>query len=193
MPCDLFVIAGEKSGDLHGEKILKELYVRNPSLQIAGVAGPLMRSTGIDCFLPMEEFQVMGFVDVFLSLPALARKFYMIANHILKLNPSVVLTIDYPGLNLRLARHLKKKGFTGKICHFICPSVWAFSKKIPLMATYLDHLFTILPFEKTLFANTSLKVDYVGHPLTSSISADLEPLKEKKLIALFPGSRKKRD
>jgi lipid-A-disaccharide synthase len=196
MSCDLFVFAGEKSGDLHGEKLLQALYSKNPHLKIAGVGGPKMRSQGMDCILPMEEFQVMGFIDVFLALPKLIRQFYFIANQIQQLKPKAVLTIDYPSFNLRMAKHLRKKGFEGKLIHFICPSVWAWGKKrIPLMAEIFDLLLSILPFEKDLFASTTLDVAYVGHPLIERLNhysyKTLSLPLNKKIIALFPGSRKK--
>lgn len=196
MSCDLFLFVGEKSADLHGEKILHSLKEHAPSLKIAGVGGPKMRAAGMQCVLPMEEFQVMGFVDVFLALPKLIRQFYFVAYQILSLNPKAVLFIDYPGFNLRMAKHLRKKGYKGKLCHYICPSVWAWGKKrIPIMAKNLDLLLTILPFEKTYFANTDLQVEYVGHPLVKRIQEHTyHPLhlpSEKKIIALFPGSRRK--
>jgi lipid-A-disaccharide synthase len=196
MSCDLFVFAGEKSADLHGEKLLLALRAKNPNIRISGVGGPRMRAVGMNCILKMEDFQVMGFIDVFRALPKLIRQFYFVADEIQKLRPKAVITIDYPGFNLRMAKHLKKRKFKGKLVHFICPSVWAWGKKrIPLMASNLDLLLSILPFEKELFAGTPLPVAFVGHPLSeriktytyriSSIPAD------KKVIALFPGSRKK--
>lgn len=196
MPCDLFVFAGEKSADLHGEKLLQALLLKDPALRIAGVGGPRMRALGMQCILPMEEFQVMGFIDVFLTLPKLMRQFYFVASEIRRLSPKAVVTIDYPGFNLRLIRHLRKKGFKGKLIHFICPSVWAWGKKrIPLMAKNLDLLLSILPFEKKLFANTLLEVSYVGHPLSERIGRHVDQTppfsRHGKIIALFPGSRKK--
>lgn len=196
MSCDLFIFAGEKSGDLYGEKLLTSLLEKKPDLNIYGVAGPLMRSKRIQCILPMEEFQVMGFIDVFVALPKLIRQFYWIANEILRLQPAIVVTIDYPGFNLRLVKYLKKKGFKGKCIHFICPSVWAWGKKrIPLMAENLDKLLSILPFEQKFFAHTPLPVSFVGHPLIEKIASytykEFPFPKDQKLIALFPGSRKK--
>ncbi len=193
---DVFVFAGEKSADLHGEKLLQALYAQNPHLKIAGVGGPRMRAVGMHCILPMEEFQVMGFIDVFLALPKLLRQFYFVAREIQRLNPKAVVTIDYPGFNLRMAKHLKKKGFQGKLVHFICPSVWAWGKKrIPLMAKNLDLLISILPFEKQLFADTSLQVAFVGHPLAERLKTygyqECFVPSGKKLVALFPGSRRK--
>lgn len=196
MRCDLFIFAGEKSGDLHGEKLLEALFAKNPALQVVGVGGPLMRKYPMHCILPMEEFQVMGFVDVLCSLPKLRRQFYHVAETILQLKPKVVVTIDYPGFNLRLAKYLKKKGFQGKLVHFICPSVWAHGKqRIPLMAKTLDLLLCILPFEASLFAGTALKACFVGHPLSERLTTSIyKPLPfslDKRIVSLFPGSRKK--
>ncbi len=196
MSCDLFIFAGENSADLHGEKLLHALLEKNPNLKVTGVGGPRMRALGMDCILPMEEFQVMGFIDVFIALPRLISKFYFVAREIQRLNPRAVVTIDYPGFNQRMAKHLRKKGFKGKLIHFICPSVWAWGKKrIPLMAKNLDLLLSILPFEKQIFANTKLPVVFVGNPLSERIKAyaykPLDMPKDKKIIALFPGSRRK--
>lgn len=194
--CDLFIFAGEASGDLHGDKLLEALLKKRPGLSIAAVAGPKMRQHKIDCVMRTEEFLVMGFIDVFLALPKLIRQFYAVRRAILKLNPKVVLFIDYPGFNLRMAKSLKKKRFSGKLCHYICPSVWAWGKKrIPLMGRTLDLLMTILPFEARYFAKTPLKVAYVGHPLAKRIQEHkYQPLdlpKDKRIISIFPGSRKK--
>ena len=195
-PCDLFIFVGESSADLHGEALLKALFLQNPHLQIWGVCGPKMRTQGLRCIMPMEKFQVMGFVDVFLALPRLIRQFYAVVDAILKANPKGVVFIDYPGFNLRLAKTLRKKGYTGKLCHYICPSVWAHGKKrISLMAKNLDLLLTILPFEKQYFAGTPLAVHFVGHPLVERLSShhyqEIALPQNKKIVGLFPGSRKK--
>lgn len=186
---DLFICSGEMSGDLHGAKLIEALLKLRPNLKIGAVAGPHMRKWPIREYFPMELLKVMGFLDVFKALPRLIRSFYQIRNQILKLNPKVALFIDYPGFHLRLENSLRKKGFQGKLIHFICPSVWAWGKKrIPLMAKNLDLLLTLFPFEETCFSNTHLKVKYVGHPLAKQIASPT-PCKEK-ILALFPGSRK---
>jgi lipid-A-disaccharide synthase len=183
---DLFIIAGEASGDQLGEGLLQGL----KSLKVMGIGGPKMRAVGMETIFPMEDLQVMGFVDVLFSLPHLIRCFNKTVDAILKAQPKVVVTIDYPGFNLRLAKRLRKKGFKGKICHYVCPSVWAWGKKrIGLMAENLDLLLSILPFEKQLFENTQLRVEYIGHPLAQKISPQEDP--DKQLIAFFPGSRTK--
>lgn len=186
---DLFVIAGEASGDQLGEGLLEALYKQRPDLKVFGIGGPKMRAVGIEICFPMEELQVMGFVDVALAFPKLLRYFRKTAQAILEANPPVVVTIDYPGFNLRLAKALRKKGFKGRICHYICPSVWAWGKKrIQLMADNLDLLLSVLPFEKQLFAKTSLRVEYIGHPLARKIEVQK---KAENVIGFFPGSRTK--
>lgn len=193
---DIFLFAGETSGDLHGDEIIKALLKREPQLKLMGVGGPKMRMHPFESILDMEAFQVMGFVDVFLALPRLIRQFHLVKRAILQAQPQKVVLIDYPGFNLRLARSLRKSGFKGKICHYICPSVWAWGKKrIPLMAENLDMLLSILPFEKELFAHTKLPVHYVGNPLVNHITAHtpspLTELGEGLVLGLFPGSRTK--
>ncbi len=192
--CDLFVCAGEKSGDLLGGRLLEALYAQKPTLAIQGVGGIAMRSTAMHCFIPTEELQVMGFVDVLCAFFRLRRLFYAIAKEILRLNPKVVITIDYPGFNLRLAKYLRKQGFRGKLVHFVCPSVWAWGKRrIPLMEKNLDLLLSILPFEKKLFTNTQMRTAFVGNPLAERIcSYTYKPFPMgKPLLSLFPGSRTK--
>lgn len=185
---DLFIVAGEASGDQLGEDLLQAL--KPSQLKIMGIGGSKMRAAGMETIFPMENLQVMGFIDVLFALPHLIRYFNKTVDAILKTRPKAVVTIDYPGFNLRLARTLRKKGFKGKICHYVCPSVWAWGKKrIGLMAKNLDLLLSILPFEQPLFAKTNLTVEYVGHPLVQKISVQENP--DLQLIAFFPGSRTK--
>ncbi len=189
---DLFIFAGEASGDLLGYELLTAL---PQHLNIAGVGGPKMRSANFHAILPMEDFRVMGFVDVFFALPRLLKKLVLLRQKILEMNPQVVLLIDYAEFNLRLAESLRKHGYTGKICHFVCPSVWAWGKgRIPRMAKNLDLLLTLFPFEPQFFAHTKLTTRYVGHPLAERIaktSYDPNFQVPGKCVAIFPGSRKK--
>ncbi len=192
---NLFVFAGENSGDLHGAELLSALKKIKPNLKVWGVGGPLMRHQGLECFVPMEKFQVMGFVDVFFALPRLLFYFYKIGHALLKNPPDTIVFIDYPGFNLRMAKYLKKKKIPSKLCHFISPSVWAHGKKrIQGMAETLDLLLSILPFEKSYFSATTLPVTYIGHPLVTRIAnspkGELTIPTDQKVIAIFPGSRR---
>lgn len=195
-PPDLFIFSGEASGDSIGTELLSSLLSLNPTLQITAVAGPKMREHPITTLLRMEEFQVMGFIDVIKALPKILKLFKFIKKTLLQSPPKAIVFIDYPGFNLRMAKHLRKSGFKGPLIHYVCPSVWAWKKgRVKPMAKYLDLLLSIFPFEKQCFANTTLHVEYIGHPLVSVIDS-YEPRKdspqfEKPLFSIFPGSRKK--
>ncbi|MCE2983819.1 MAG: lipid-A-disaccharide synthase [Parachlamydia sp.] len=191
----VFIFAGESSGDLHGSHLMQSL---KGKMTFEGVGGPLMRKVGMQCLLPMEEFMVMGFTDVFKSFHRLVKSFYKVRDFILSSLPDCVLLIDYPGFNLRLAKALRKKGYKGKIVQYICPTVWAHGKKrIETMASSLDLLLVIFPFEVDCFKHTALKTAYAGNPLLETLQAyPYDPHWKKKLIlpdvpfiALFPGSR----
>jgi lipid-A-disaccharide synthase len=192
-----FLLAGEISGDLHGSRLMRAL--NTSSTSFAGVGGPAMRAEGLDCLLPMEEFQLMGFTDVFKSLPKLWKQFYRIQRAILHRQPACVILIDYPGFNLRLASRLRKAGFKKKIVQYICPTVWAHGKKrIRTLCQTMDLLLTIYPFEAEYFAHTSLPVKYIGNPLVEHIQSypyqnqwkeTLSFPDHHPFIAIFPGSR----
>jgi len=196
---DLFILAAEPSADLHGAHLIDALHSLAPHQSIAGVLGPRMREKNVQCCYQMEELQVMGFTDVIAALPRLFRLFRQIRQTILELNPRTVVCIDYPGFNIRLEQSLRKKGYRGRLIHYICPTVWAWGKKrIPVMAKNLDLLLTLFPFEKDCFAYTSLPVQYVGHPLVKKTDQHLPNAHfheryhlnpTKKILALFPGSR----
>lgn len=199
-PKRLFIFAGEPSGDLHGSRLASILKEKSSEIIIEGVAGPKMRSENVHGPLKMEDFEVMGFSDVIRALPKLYSHFHCILNTILKSSPDGVILIDYPGFNLRLAKALKKKGFQGRIIQYISPSVWAWGKhRITEMEKTLDLLLTIYPFEAAHFSNSTLKTHFIGSPLQEYISqynydenwrSQLHIPAERKLIALFPGSRK---
>lgn len=185
---DLFVVAAEPSGDLLGKDLIQEILHLNPHLKISAVAGPKMRELPIQIVSPMEKLCSMGFIGILSSLPRLFMQFFKIRKAILKRNPKIALFIDYPGFNLRLERSLRKKGFEGKIVHYVCPTVWAWGKKrVSLLEKNVDLLLCLFPFEKNCFSGKKLQVEYVGHPLARKIKQSIE--KRTNTLALFPGSR----
>lgn len=197
---NFFIFAGESSGDLIGSRLMKALKKQKNEYFFDGVGGPLMRAAGLHALVPMEEFQVMGFSDVFLSLPKLVKNFYRVLNFILKNEIDCVILIDYPGFNLRLAKKLRRRGYKGKIVQYVSPSVWAHGKdRIDSMSKTLDLLLVIYPFEIDCFTNTKLPVKFVGNPLIETINHydyNQDWYKEvglhdtENLISIFPGSRK---
>jgi lipid-A-disaccharide synthase len=195
-----FIFTGEKSGDQHGANLIAALEKKIPNLNVTGVFGDDIKNLGHTPIIDMEEFQVMGFSSVIKALPRLKKHFDTIINNILSLKPDFVILVDYPGFNLRLAKKLRKKNYSGKIIHYICPSVWAWKKeRITSMAKTLDLLLCILPFEPKYFAYTNLEAIYVGNPTLESIENHtfrtdwkrrLGIPEKRPLLALFPGSRK---
>lgn len=200
MPHDsLFLFAGEQSGDVLGEKLMRALKQNAPSIELKGVGGPLMRSAGLQCIVPMERFQVMGLSDVLKASPRLFTNFRTIKKEILEHQPKGVVFIDYPDFNMRMASSLKKSGYKGKLVHYVCPSVWAWrAGRVKSLAKTLDLLLAILPFEPSCFKRTSLPVTFVGHPLVSAVDTHAyDPnwktgtnLDERPILSLFPGSRR---
>lgn len=196
---NFFLFAGEHSGDLHGSKLLNCLKEKLPTARFAGVGGPKMRAVGMETIMQMEDFAVMGFGDVLKKLPKLVRHFRFVSRSIMEKGPDAVVLIDYPDFNLRLAGKLRKKGYRGKIIHYISPSVWAWRKgRIASMAKNLDLLLTIYPFESRYYQESALPVEYVGNPLREYIDRHAYDPEWKQgfglpenmpILSLFPGSR----
>jgi lipid-A-disaccharide synthase len=194
-----FIFTGEKSGEQHAANLLKALLKKNPCIEVGGVFSKNIRDLGFKPLIDMTEFQVMGFTNVLKALPRLIRHFNTIVEHILKSNYDIVILVDYPDFNLRLAGKLRKKGYRGKIIKYISPSVWAWKKeRIYKMKTSLDLVLCILPFEPKYFAGSGLSAIYVGNPTLESIQnypfdADwkrkLSIPEKKPILAIFPGSR----
>lgn len=195
----LFLFAGEHSGDRLGEKLLEALKKTHPSYEFYGVGGPLMRQAGLKCILPMESFQVMGITAVVKALPRLIKNYRFLKKALLKDPPTAVIFIDYPEFSMLLAKALRKLKYKGKLIHYVSPSVWAWRKnRVYTLAATLDHLLSILPFERECYAKTSLPVTYVGHPLALAIQEHRFDLdwrdscslpKDQPICSIFPGSR----
>ncbi|MCY3975288.1 MAG: lipid-A-disaccharide synthase [Simkaniaceae bacterium] len=197
--CDLFLLAGEPSGDVHGAEIMRALRKRAPGIRITGVGGPLMEGEGLRLVADIEELSVAGVTDIASALPRLVALFRRVKKRIIRLAPKGILFIDCPEFNLRMARGVKKSGIPTRLFHFVCPSVWAWRRKrIVFMEKYLDELFAILPFEPDLFEGKRPDVRYVGHPLVTKIASHPYDAhwrrgygigERERLLALFPGSR----
>lgn len=193
-----FIFSGEKSGDRQGAAILHNLKEAIPHLNTFGVGGPMLTKEGLVPISDFKHFQVMGFKDVFLSLPKLLLEFRLIKKEILKRNPKFCIFIDSPDFSLRMQKSLRKKGYKGLIIQHVCPSIWAWKKeRKKTLVDNVDLLTTLLPFEPDLFKDSSLKACFVGHPLTEQImnfspTDHQEPrglLKSKEILSIFPGSR----
>ena len=189
-----YIIAGEASGDLHGSNLIKEIKTLDPTASIKAWGGDLMQQAGASLVKHYRDLAFMGFLEVIKNLPTILQNIRFCKQDIEAWQPDVLVLVDYPGFNLRIAEWAKKNGF--KVVYYIAPQVWAWKEnRVKKMKLCIDKMFCILPFEKDYFKNKwNWDVTYVGHPLLSVIESfkSTTPLTtdNKKVIALLPGSRK---
>lgn len=197
MSKSLLVIAGEISGDMHAAKVIKEWLARGPDHHCWGIGGDQLRQEGMEILYDAKDMAVLGLTEVLKRYGFFRRVFRHMISEMQARRPDAVLLVDYPGFNLRFAKVARKQGI--KVIYYICPQVWAWHRsRIQKMATLLDRLLVIFPFEVDVFKETSLHVDFVGHPLVAATQSALtEPLADlpwpadtDQRIALLPGSRK---
>jgi lipid-A-disaccharide synthase len=196
----LLVIAGEASGDLHGAEILRELRALRPELRIIGVGGGLMTPLLDRKLADVKDLGVVGFVEVLKHLPKLRRLFRLIQDVAREEGVGTVLFIDYPGLNLRLAKAFRKSMPGIRLHWYVCPQVWAWKAgRIPELGRTLDALYCLFDFEPGLFKGLPVEALWVGNPLVETVKPEvdratffarsgLDP--SKRLVALLPGSRR---
>jgi lipid-A-disaccharide synthase len=189
-----YIIAGEASGDLHGSNLIKEINRLDPAASIRAWGGDLMKDAGASLVKHYRDLAFMGFLEVIKNLPTILQNIKFCKQDIEAWQPDVLVLIDYPGFNLRIAEWAKKQGC--KVVYYIAPQVWAWKEnRVKKMRVCIDKMFCILPFEKDYFKNKwNWDVTYVGHPLLPVIASfkSINPLvtENKKVIALLPGSRK---
>ncbi len=191
-----YIIAGEASGDLHGSNLVREIRALDENAQIRCWGGDLMEEAGATLVKHYRELAFMGFAEVVSNIPTILRNIRFCKQDIHAWHPDVLVLIDYPGFNLRIAEWGKKKGF--KIIYYISPQVWAWKEsRVHNMKRTIDRMLCILPFEKDYYRDKwNWEVDYVGHPLTEVIatkkqnSPKTQTPNPKPVIALLPGSRK---
>jgi lipid-A-disaccharide synthase len=189
----LYIIAGESSGDGHAAVLMSELLAMAPDIEFYGAGGPKMREVGGSHIFDWTQEAVVGLWDVLMKYPYFRGQFHRMYREIIKLQPSAVIFVDYPGFNLRLARYLHRKGFRGKKIYYISPQVWAWNRgRIPQMSRFLDLMLCIFPFEKPLYEASGLRTEFVGHPMLAHLEARrISVNREPKLVGLLPGSRER--
>ncbi|MDG2431488.1 lipid-A-disaccharide synthase [Flavobacterium sp.] len=195
-----YIIAGEASGDLHGSNLMKALYKEDPEATIRFWGGDLMQATGGTLVKHYRELAFMGFIEVVFNLKTILGNIKVCKKDILAFQPDVIIFIDYPGFNMRIAKWAKVLGM--KTHYYISPQIWAWKEnRIKEIKRDVDKMYVILPFEKDFYeVKHNYPVSFVGHPLIDAIhnqppidSNDFRnqnELGEKPIIALLPGSRK---
>jgi lipid-A-disaccharide synthase len=193
----LLVIAGEYSGDEHGTAFVKKLKTEHLEYSICAIGGDNLEKTGVDFLFNLVEFSVVGVVEVLYNIQFFSKFLKTTCDWIAKYRPKVVCFIDFPGLNLRIAKELYRRGISRKaggnvkLYHYISPQIWAWkAKRRFAIAQYIDALGTIFPFEKACYGDTDLDVQFLGHPFLDKNYALPVQYNPNGPILLLPGSRK---
>ena len=192
----IFISAGEPSGDLHGAAVVRALRERYPAATIEAFGGPRMEAAGARVRYPMEQYTVIGFVEVLGKIPAHLRLLRTLSAAFRAGDYDLVIVIDYPGFHVRLAEAARRHGV--KVLYYIAPQLWAWRPgRARRLAAAVDRLAVVLPFEAEFFAAHGVRAEYVGHPLLdgeplpsrSAARAELGIDGGSRVLGLFPGSR----
>lgn len=195
-----YIIAGEASGDLHGSNLVKEIHKLDGQADIRCWGGDKMQQAGATLVKHYRELAFMGFIEVLANLSTILQNLRFCKADISAFNPDVIILIDYPGFNLRIAKWAKASGH--RVVYYISPQVWAWKEsRVKLIRKTVDRMLVILPFEKEFYAKWRYDVEYVGHPLVHVVEDALRndftlpqeiasPLNAKNVVAILPGSRK---
>lgn len=187
-----YIIAGEASGDLHGSNLIKELIKRDNTAVIRCWGGDKMEAASATVIKHYRDLAFMGFTEVIKNLPTIFKNIAFCKKDIESFEPDVIILIDYPGFNMRIAKwaHLQKK----KVVYYISPQIWAWKEnRVHAIKRDVDKMLVILPFETDFYKKFTVSVEYVGHPLVEVISDfnnNNQNIKKENIVALLPGSRK---
>lgn len=189
-----YIIAGEASGDLHGSNLIRSIAQLDDSADFRAWGGDLMQAAGATVVKHYRDLAFMGFVEVIRNLPAIFANLKFCKQDIAAYKPDVLVLVDYPGFNMRIAKWAKQQGI--KVVYYISPQIWAWKEgRVHAIKKYVDRMLVILPFEEAFYKKWQYSVQYVGHPLVEVVENALqapaaEPLSDKPIVALLPGSRK---
>ncbi len=191
-----YLIAGEASGDLHGSNLMRALRKQDPQAEFRYWGGDQMNKVGGTLVKHIRELAFMGFVQVVANLRTILGNIKRCKTDILDWKPDVLILIDYPGFNMRIAKWAKQQGI--KNFYYISPQIWAWNtKRVHQLGKNVDRMFVILPFEREFYQKYNYEVDYIGHPLIEAIEQrDFEDLPApiasdpRPIVALLPGSRR---
>lgn len=193
----IVIVAGEESGDRHAADLVKDLKSRHSHFVFSGIGGQHLESAGVELLSHLACYGITGVSAIFRYFWTIRRAFKSIEAHLIATKPDLLILVDYPGFNLRLARVAKKHGI--RVLYFISPQIWAWKAgRIKTIQACIDHMAVILPFEKAIYEKANVPVSFVGHPLVNTIPSAVsqENLRQqlslplnRRIVAMLPGSR----
>jgi lipid-A-disaccharide synthase len=191
------IIAGEASGDLHGASLVKEANRLDPSLSFFGIGGPRMREAGVETLVDASQMAVVGLVEVIAHFNVISSAYLTLKRIIASNPPDLLILIDYPDFNLRVARLAKRAGV--RVLYYISPQVWAWRVgRVKKIGRVVDRMAVVFPFEVPFYERERVPVTFVGHPLVDSVHPTMPRAEAQSLfgldpsrrtVGLFPGSR----
>jgi lipid-A-disaccharide synthase len=185
----IYIISGEASGDLHGSNLVHEILKKSPDSTIHCWGGELMEKAGAKVVKHYRDLAFMGFIEVLFNLKTILRNIAFCKKDILEFKPDVLVLIDYPGFNLRIAEWAKDQGI--RVVYYISPQIWAWKQgRVHKIKRCVDDMCVVLPFEKDFYTRFDYNAHFVGHPLLDEIAKDDSTREKQEIIALLPGSRK---
>ncbi len=191
------LVAGEASGDLLGADLAQSIQQQYPNTPLFGMAGPKMRAAGVEALIDSETMAIVGLWEIVKHLGKIKRSMRCLQLALLERKPDVIILIDYPGFNLRLADFAHRHGI--KVLYYVSPQIWAWrSSRIKHIKQCIDHMAVLFPFEEKIYRKAGVPVSVVGHPLLHIVPSDLEKtncrtqldLSHKTIVGLLPGSRR---
>ena len=176
-----FIIAGEQSGDLHGSNLVKQLIAFDTKAEIFCWGGELMEAAGATLLMHYSKTAFMGFMVILKNLKTISRNLSLCKQHIADFDPDVVILIDYPGFNLRIAEYARLKGL--KVFYYISPKFWAWNeKRVEKIRKYIDRMYIIFPFEVDFYKKHGIEVKYHGNPLVDEVQGRLSSMSSKTVL-----------
>lgn len=194
----IFVVAGEASGDAHAGRMLSALRQQRPDIEVAGIGGDTMRQAGVNIVTDFSELAVMGLVEVLKRYRHIKGVFNQTVDYLKAEKPDLLVLVDYPGFNLKLAKKAHQLGIP--VVYYISPKVWAWrAGRIKDIKKYVDTMLVLFPFEQDIYEDAGVAVSCVGHPLVDAVHSSMSQEEAKrhfdldassKVLGLFPGSRR---
>ena len=192
----IFILTGEPSGDKLASTVISKLMVQNPNIEYLSVSGSHIKKLGIKSIFDLKEITYLGFTSVILNIFKIRNRINKTVDEIIKFNPDILFSVDSPDFTLRVAERVKKINNNIKTIHYVAPQVWVWREsRVKKIKNFIDHILLLFDFEKKYFDKENVKSTFVGHPLIENqkkIKTNLDNFltDNKKIISIFPGSRK---
>ena len=192
----IFILTGEPSGDKLASEVISKLKNNNPNIEYLSVGGSNLKNLGIQSIFDLKDITYLGFTSVLLNILKIRKKINTTVDEIIKFNPDILFSVDSPDFTMRVAEKVKIINPKIKTIHYVAPQVWVWREgRVKKIKNFIDHILLLFDFEKKYFDKENVKSTFVGHPLIENqkkIKTNLDNFltDNKKIISIFPGSRK---